>query len=64
MGAWSTSVTGNDTAADLKDEYTCAFYRYPQEEALQKIEAYVRGMFDESDPGESSRTLSERVRCK
>ena len=49
MGAWSTSVTGNDTAADLKDEYTCAFYRYPQEEALQKIEAYVRGMFDESD---------------
>ena len=52
MGAWSTSVTGNDTAADLKDEYTCAFYRYPQEEALQKIEAYVRGMFDESDPEE------------
>ena len=52
MGAWSTSATGNDTAADLKDEYTCAFYRYPQEEALQKIEAYVRGMFDESDPEE------------
>lgn len=34
MGAWSASVTGNDTAADLKDEYTCAFFRYPPEEAL------------------------------
>lgn len=52
MGAWSTSVTGNDTAADLKDEYTCAFFRYPAEEALQKIESYVCGMFDESDPEE------------
>ena len=52
MGAWSTSVTGNDTAADLKSEYTCAFFRYPQAEALERIEAYVRGMFDESDPEE------------
>lgn len=52
MGAWSASVTGNDTAADLKIEYACAFFRYPPEEALQKIEAYVRGMFDESEPEE------------
>ena len=52
MGTWSVSVAGNDTAADLKTEYTCAFFRYPQEEALAKIEAYVRGMFDESEPEE------------
>ena len=25
MGAWSTSITGNDTAEDLKQEYTVAF---------------------------------------
>lgn len=52
MGAWSVSVTGNDTAADLKDEYACAFYRYDADTALQKIESYVCGMFDESDPEE------------
>ena len=26
MGAWSTSITGNDTAQDLKSEYQAAFY--------------------------------------
>ena len=53
MGAWSTSITGNDTASDLRMEYAAAFYKYDVEEALQKIDSYVRSeMFDESDPEE------------
>lgn len=50
MGAWSTSITGNDTAKDLASEYSAAFYKYDVDEALQRIDAYVRtNMFDESD---------------
>lgn len=53
MGAWSTSITGNDTAQDLRSEYTAAFYKYDVTEALARIDAYVRtNMFDESDPEE------------
>lgn len=53
MGAWSTSITGNDTAQDLRSEYTAAFYKYDVPEALARIDAYVRtNMFDESDPEE------------
>ena len=28
MGAWSTSINGNDTAEDLKQEYTVAFWKF------------------------------------
>ena len=53
MGAWSVSITGNDTAQDLLSEYTAAFYKYEPTEALQRIDNYVReNMFDESDEGE------------
>lgn len=53
MGAWSASVAGNDTAQDLKYEYTAAFYYYDVPEALQKIDTYVRAEgFDESDEEE------------
>ncbi len=53
MGAWSASVNGNDTAQDLLPEYSAAFYKYPVEEALEKLDAYVRANFcDESDPEE------------
>lgn len=53
MGAWSVSITGNDTAQDLLSEYTAAFYKYEPTEALQRIYNYVRkNMFDESDEGE------------
>lgn len=53
MGAWSVSITGNDTAQDLLSEYTAAFYLYDPEEAVQKIDHYVRtNMFDESDEEE------------
>ena len=50
MGAWSTSVTGNDTAQDLKSEYQAAFYYNDVETALKKIDKYVREEgFCESD---------------
>jgi hypothetical protein len=53
VGAWSASVNGNDTAQDLLPEYSAAFYKYPVEEALEKLDAYVRAEgFDESDPEE------------
>ena len=53
MGAWSTSITGNDTASDMRQEYCAAFYKYPVDEALAKIDSYVRKyMCDESDAEE------------
>lgn len=53
MGAWSASITGNDTAQDLKSEYAAAFYYYDVPEAVKKIDEYVRAEgFDESDPEE------------
>ena len=53
MGAWSESVTGNDTAQDLRLEYTCAFFKYDVDEALKLIDDFVRReMFDESDEEE------------
>ena len=53
MGAWSTSIGGNDTAMDLQQEYCAAFYKYPVDEALEKIDSYVREhMCDESDEEE------------
>jgi len=53
MGTWSASITGNDTASDLKSEYKVAFHCYDVDTALSKIDAYVRNEgFDESDEGE------------
>lgn len=53
MGAWSASITGNDTAQDLMQEYTVAFYKFPVEEALEKLDSYVRSKYcDETDPEE------------
>lgn len=53
MGTWNTSITGNDTAKDLYAEYCAAFYKFDVEEALKRIEHYVRTeMFDESDEEE------------
>lgn len=49
MGTWNTSVTGNDTAEDLYIEYTAAFYKFDVEEALKRIDNYIRAeMFDET----------------
>ncbi len=53
MGTWNVSITGNDTAQDLRIEYTVAFFKYGIEEALEKIDEYVRADgFDESDEEE------------
>ena len=52
MGAWSTSINGNDTAEDLKQEYTVAFWKFEVPEALRLLDEYVRKDFDESDPEE------------
>ena len=53
MGTWSASINGNDTAEDLYIEYSAAFFKYDVEEALKKIDNYVRSeMFDESDEEE------------
>ena len=52
MGAWSAGINGNDTAQDLWSEYTAAFWYYDVPTALDKIEGYVRTMFDETDEDE------------
>lgn len=54
MGAWNASINGNDTAQDLKQEYTCAFFYYSDvEEAVRKIVEYAASQqIDESDPEE------------
>lgn len=53
MGTWNTSIIGNDTAKDLYIEYSAAFYKFDVEEALKRIDLYIRAeMFDESDEEE------------
>jgi hypothetical protein len=53
MGTWNASITGNDTAQDLRSEYTAAFYYYDVTEAVSKIDEYVRReMFDDTDQEE------------
>ncbi len=52
MGTWNVSISGNDTAQDLKSEYQAAFFYNDVEIALKKIDAYVRSMFDETDEEE------------
>ncbi len=52
MGAWSTSITGNDTAQDLRSEYTSAFWYYDISTAVKEIDKFVRQNFDESDEEE------------
>lgn len=49
MGAWGVSITGNDTAEDLKLEYTCAFYKYDVPTALEKLDKYARKELDEDE---------------
>ena len=44
-----TGITANDTAKDLYIEYSAAFYKYDVEEALKRIDHYIRSeMFDEA----------------
>ena len=52
MAAWSASITGNDTAQDLLQEYSVAFWKFEVPEALRLLDEYVRQDFDESDSEE------------
>lgn len=54
MGTWNTSITGNDTPKMIYIlKYTAAFYKFDVEEALKRIDNYIRSeMFDESDEEE------------
>jgi len=52
MGAWSVSITGNDTAQDLRSEYQAAFFYNDVDTALEKLEAYVRQEFKPDDEDE------------
>lgn len=53
MGAWSSSITGNDTVRDLKPEYDVAFYYYDVDTAVSKIEEFACSQgIDESDEAE------------
>lgn len=52
MGTWAAGIYSNDTAQDLRSEYTSAFWYYDVPTALEKIDSYVRTMFDESDEEE------------
>lgn len=53
MGAWNTSINGNDTAQDLRKEYQAAFFYNDVETALAKIDVYIRqDGYNESDETE------------
>ncbi|MEG0836057.1 MAG: hypothetical protein RR413_11495 [Christensenellaceae bacterium] len=41
MGAWSTSITGNDLAQDLRMEYCAAFIRFAPNTAVKKLDHFV-----------------------
>ena len=52
MGTWSVSITGNDTAQDLKSEYQAAFFYNDVDTAVKKLDDYVRADFCETDQEE------------
>ena len=52
MGTWSASITGNDTALDMIEEYKVAFSYFDVAAGLEKLDQYVRSRFDESDEDE------------
>jgi len=49
MGAWSFSITGNDTAQDLIYEYKLAFAYYSLEEAVERLDKYCEKEFSEDE---------------
>jgi hypothetical protein len=42
MGKWSSSLNGSDFIHDLLLEYKVAFFTYPPEEAVLRLDEYVR----------------------
>lgn len=52
MGAWSTSINGNDLAMDMYKEYSVAFSRHEPADAVALLDAYIKNdmpVFDEND---------------
>ena len=49
MGSWGAGIWSGDTAQDLRSEYTCAFYKYGVDEALQRLDEYVRSEFGDDE---------------
>lgn len=74
MGAWSASVTGNDVAQDMRDEFCAAFALNAPEDAVKKLDAYAREalLLDEwtdylyalADFMEKNGVLTEDVRAR
>ena len=61
MGSWNTSISGNDTAKDLQIEYAAAFCQFDVEEALERIDRYIRSeLFDETDEEAVADEMKER----
>ena len=52
MGTWNASITGNDTALDMIEEYKVAFSYFDVPTGLEKLDQFVRSNFDESDEDE------------
>lgn len=46
MGTWD-SIYNNDTALDLQADYRVAFWKYPPEEAVSRLDAYVQQVYGE-----------------
>jgi len=49
LGAWSVSITGNDTSEDLKDEYRVAFASYEVGEAVRILDEYFFRFYDDDE---------------
>ena len=52
MGTWSASITGNNTALDMIEDYKVAFSYFDVATGLQKLDQFVRSNFNESDEDE------------
>lgn len=49
MGAWSTSINGNDLAMDMRSEYSVAFSRHEPKAAVALLDAYMHRSSDSHD---------------
>ena len=52
MGTWGASITGNDTALDLQEDYKVAFAYFDVDTAVAKLDEYARKEFGEDDETE------------
>lgn len=57
MGTWN-SIYNNDTAMDLKEEYRVAFWKYPPEEAVSRLDEYVHQTYGDDEGDWASYVIS------